>query len=73
MGGGGDLRFGSMNSLAEIETAVDALPPPQQEQLLRHLAERVRQHGQAKRRLPVVAATGREITQREIDDACDAQ
>ena len=62
-----------MNSLADIESAVDALPPPQQEQLLRHLTERVRQHGQSGRQLPVVAATGREITQQEIDDAGDAQ
>jgi hypothetical protein len=67
------LSLAPMNSLAEIESAVASLSPPQQEELLRHLAERVRQQGQPKRRLPVVAATGREITQREIDDACDAQ
>jgi hypothetical protein len=62
-----------MHSLAEIETAVAFLPRPQQEELLRHLDERLRKAGQAKRRLPFVAAIEREITQREIDDACDAQ
>jgi hypothetical protein len=41
--------------------------------LLRHLAERVQKQRQAKRDLPLVAATGREITQQEIDDACDSQ
>ena len=61
-----------MTSLAEIETAVDALPPPEREALLRHLTERVRQQGWAEGRLPVVAATGRGITQREVDDAIDA-
>jgi hypothetical protein len=62
-----------MNSLAEIEAAVDSLPPTQQEQLLRHLSERVRKQSRGNGRLPVVAATGREITQQEIDDACDTE
>jgi hypothetical protein len=62
-----------MNSLAEIEAAVDSLPPPQQHQLLQHLSDRLRKPGQAKRDLPIIAATGHEITQEEIDDACDAR
>jgi hypothetical protein len=61
-----------MSTLAEIETAVAALPPPQQEELLRHLAERLRTRGEPRRHLPLVPATGRPITQEEIDDALDA-
>jgi transcriptional regulator with AAA-type ATPase domain len=61
-----------MSTLAEIEIAVDALPPPQQEELLRHLAERLGKRGEPKSRLPLVPATGRPITQGEIDDALDA-
>jgi hypothetical protein len=58
-----------VSTLAEIESAVDALPLPQQEELFRHLAERLKVRPQAKRRLPLVPATGRPITQEEIDDA----
>ncbi|MBI3418145.1 MAG: hypothetical protein HY043_22885 [Verrucomicrobia bacterium] len=47
-----------MSTLAEIETAVNALPSPQQEELFR--------------RLPLVPATGHSITQEEIDDALDS-
>jgi hypothetical protein len=47
-----------MSTLVEIETAVDALPSPQQEKLFRHLAERLKKRGEPKRRLPLVAATG---------------
>ena len=53
----------------EIEKTVDALPLPQQEELLRHLAERLKR---PRRRLPVVPATGNPITQEEINDALDA-
>ena len=60
-----------MSTLAEIETAVEALPSPQQEELFRHLAERLRKREEPKRRLPLVPATGRPITQEEIDDALD--
>jgi hypothetical protein len=59
-----------MSTVQEIEAAVAALPPPQQEELLRHLEDRLRQ--QSKRRLPLVPAMGRPITQEEIDDAFDA-
>jgi len=68
----GHAKLAGMSTLAEIETAVDALPPLQQEELLRHLAKRLRMQGEPKRRLPLVPATGRPITQEEIDDALDA-
>jgi hypothetical protein len=61
-----------MRTLAEIETAVDALPSPQKEELFRHLADRLRREGKGKRRLPLVPATGRPITQEEINDALDS-
>jgi hypothetical protein len=60
-----------MSTLTEIEAAVDALPSSQQEELLRHLAERLRKAPTLKRRLPVVPAIGRPITQAEIDDAVE--
>lgn len=65
-------RFPAMSTLAEIESAVDALPPPQQEQLLRHLTERLRERVEPGCRLPVVPPTGHPITQEEIDDALEA-
>jgi hypothetical protein len=58
--------------LAEIESAVDALPSPQQEKLLRHLAERLGRQVETKRQLPLIPASGRPITQEEIDDALDS-
>jgi len=61
-----------MSTLVEIEAAVEKLAPPQQEELLRYLAERLQQHRLLKRQLPLVPATGRPITQEEIDDALDA-
>ena len=61
-----------MSTLAEIETAVDALPSPQQEELFRRLAERLCKRGEPKRRLPLVPATGRPIEQQQIDDALDS-
>jgi hypothetical protein len=57
----------------EIETAVDALPSTQQEELFRHLAERLNKRTDPKRRLPLVAATGNPIKQEEIDDALDSE
>ncbi len=60
-----------MSTLAEIEAAVNALPSPQQEELFRHRAERLQKQPEAKRRLPLVPATGRPIQQEEIDDALD--
>ena len=68
----GLLHSAHMSTLAEIEAAVDALPSLQQEQLFRHLAERLRKQPAPKRRLPLVPASGRPITQAEIDDALDA-
>jgi len=68
----GHVKLPGMSTLAEIENAVDALPPPQQEELLRHLAKRLRLQGEPKGRLPLVPATGHPITQEEIDDALEA-
>lgn len=62
-----------MSTLAEIEVAVDALPSPQQEALFRHLAQRLQKRPNPKRSLPLVPATGRPITQEEIDDALNAE
>lgn len=61
-----------MSTLAEIENAVDALPSPQQEELFRYLAGRLKQPATGQRRLPLVPATGRPITQAEINDAIDS-
>jgi len=58
-----------MSTLAEIEAAVDALPLSQKEELFTHLAARLRQQAEPKRRLPLVPATGHPVTQDEIDDA----
>jgi hypothetical protein len=61
-----------VSTLAEIESAVDSLPLPQQKELYRHLGERLNGRAEAKRRLPLVPANGHPITQEEIDDALDA-
>lgn len=60
-----------MDTLPEIEAAVDALSVTQQKELLRRLAERLRRQEEPKRKLPLVALTGNPITQKEIDDALD--
>jgi hypothetical protein len=54
---------------------VDALPETQQQELLRHLAERLEKRPQPfelKRSLPLVPPTGNSITQQDIDDALDS-
>jgi hypothetical protein len=61
-----------MDTLPEIEAAVDALPVTQQKELLRRLAERLQRKQESKRHLPLVAPTGNPITQEEIDDALDS-
>jgi hypothetical protein len=61
-----------MSTLVEIEAAVDALTSPEQEALFRHLERRLKKQSAPKRLLPLVPATGRPITQQEIDDALDA-
>lgn len=48
-----------MSTIAEIEAVVDALPSPQQEELFRHLTERLRERQKPKRALPLVPSTGR--------------
>ena len=63
-----------MSTLAEIEQAIEALPPEQWAEIRRWMgthAPRPRD-GAGERAWPVVEATGRTITQREIDDALDA-
>ncbi len=57
-----------VSTLAEIESAVDVLPLPQQQELLHHLEVRLKRRP-ADRRLPLVPATGQPITQEQIDDA----
>jgi hypothetical protein len=44
----------------------------QQKELFRHLAERLRQEEEPKRRLPLIPPTGNSITQQDIDDALDS-
>ena len=61
-----------MDTLHEIEAAVDALPVTQQKELFRHLAERFQDQEEPKRHLPLVPPTGNSITQEDIDDALDA-
>ena len=61
-----------MSTLMEIETAVAVLPSPQQEELLRHLAERLKKGAEPKRHRPIVPATGNPITQEKINDAPDS-
>lgn len=61
-----------MDTLHEIEAAVDALPETQQKELFRHLASRLNQPEEPKRHLPLVPPTGTPITQQDIDDALDS-
>lgn len=60
-----------MSKLDQIEAAVDALSFQEQKELLDRLTQRLKRE-QPRRRLPLVPATGRPITQEEIDDALDA-
>lgn len=59
-----------MDTLHEIEAAVDALPETEQKELFQHLAERFQQ--EPKRHLPLIPPTGNSITQQDIDDALDS-
>jgi hypothetical protein len=61
-----------MDTLHEIEAAVDALPETQQKELFRHLAERLQGQEELNRSLPLVPSSGHSITQQDIDDALDA-
>jgi len=60
-----------MDTLHEIEAAVDALPETQQKELFLHLAERLHSDAELKRSLPLVPTTGTSITQQDIDNALD--
>ena len=66
------LSWFAMSTLMEIEKAVDSLSSPQQEELLRRLEERLKKRHESRRRLPLVPATGKPITQEEINDALDS-
>ena len=63
-----------MSTLAEIEKAIEALPPEQWAEIRRWMGSHAPRPRDAatERALPLVAATGRAITQQEIDDALDA-
>ena len=63
-----------MSTLAEIEKAIEALPPEQWAEIRRWMGSRAPRlrDGVPERALPLIAATGRTITQQEIDDALDA-
>lgn len=58
-----------MTTLSEVEAAVENLPAGEKEVLLRHLATQLSKRVVAARDLPLVPATGRPITQQDIDDA----
>lgn len=63
-----------MDTLHEIEAAVEALPETQQKELFQHLAARLEESQERaglKRSLPLVPPTGNSITQKDIDDALD--
>ncbi len=61
-----------MDTLHEIEVAVDALPETQQKELFRRLASRLNDAEGTKPNLPLVPPTGNTITQQDIDDALDS-
>jgi hypothetical protein len=61
-----------MDTLREIEAAIDALPVTQQKELFRHLAERFQKQEEPKRSLPLIPPTGNPINQEDIDDARDS-
>ncbi len=63
----------TVSTLAEIESAVNELPLPEQKELFQHLAQRLNARTEPKRHLPLVPATGSAITQTEIDDALDTE
>ena len=65
-----------MSTVAEIEAAVPSLTMEQLAELERFIRQtresKARASPPAPRQLPLVAATGRAITQEEIDDALEA-
>jgi hypothetical protein len=58
-----------MHTVAEIEAAAKSLPQQQQEELLRRLEDLL--HTRKSQNFPVIPATGRSISQQELDDARD--
>ncbi len=61
-----------MDTLPEIEAAVDALPEAQQKELFHHLENRFNAQKELKKSLPLIPLTGNIITQQDIDDALDS-
>ena len=59
-----------MHTVAEIEAAAKSLPRQQQEELLRRL-ENLLNPSKPGSGFSVIPATGRTITQQELDDARD--
>ena len=62
-----------MTTLSEIEAAVESLPLPQKQELMRYLSDQLQRPGTREPRLPLVPRTGQRITQEEIDDARDSE
>ena len=60
-----------MDTLHEIEAAVDALTVTQQKKLFRYLAERFQEQEEPKRSFPLIPPTGNRTTQEDVDDAVD--
>ncbi len=63
-----------MSTLAEIEKAIEALPPEQWQEIRRWIESRAPKSQPARKadKLPLVPATGKSITQEQIDDALDS-
>lgn len=61
-----------MTTITEIEDAVEGLPAEQRKELIERLTRRVDRPSPSGRELPIVPATGHPITQKDIDDALDA-
>ncbi len=61
-----------LTEIADIESAVEALPPTQQKELLERLTRRLNPEQPSARVLPIIQPTGHPITQKEIDDALEA-
>lgn len=61
-----------MTTLSEIEAAARQLPPRQQRELLDRLTKLLADKSGSAHAIPLVPATGKPISQKEIDDALDS-